>query len=102
MYGMIGAVLFAALFGGWYTLTSAILRYLRTAYPEQAYDMPQTLITGEGWNSNEMKLMRRILSSHNVYAYDARMRWCRIALLGYIVACVVVGVAYVVYPVVMR
>lgn len=101
-YALAGVVLFAAMIGGWYWLTSRVLRYVRTAYPEQAYELPQTLLTGEGWNSAEMKLMRSILFLKGVYAYDAYMKQYRVLLLAYIVLCIIIGAGYVLVPVLVR
>lgn len=100
MYAIAGTVLFVAMMGGWYWLTSRVLHYVRAAYPEQTYELPQTLVTGEGWNSAEMKLMRRILSLGGAYAYDARMRRYRFLLFAYIFLCIALGVGYVLIPLV--
>ncbi len=98
-YFVIGAVLCAALFVGWYLLSGAILRYIRISYPEQARDLPNSLFASEGWNSSESRLIRAILSKKSVYYYDERMQQYRVILIIYFVLCVIIGIGYVLYPI---
>jgi len=99
IYFVIGAVLCAALFTGWYLLSGAILRYIRISYPEQSRDLPNSLFASEGWNSSESRLIRAILSKKSVYYYDVRMQQYRIILIIYFVLCVIMGIGYVLYPI---
>ncbi len=99
IYFVIGALLCAALFAGWYWLSGTVLRYIRISYPEQSSDLPNSLFASGGWNSAESRLIRAILSKKSVYYYDERMQQYRIILIIYFVLCVTIGIGYVLYPI---